>query len=409
MKKTTKIIALMLAVLTVFSAFSISGFAVATELDAGNSMSSAVKIPQFGVNYVSSLSSPEEEDWFKFTTESQDAYYKIEMINYSLPEGLHYFQNAQLLLCDKFGKEAGSFYGSFGDGYLSLKLENNTSYYIRVSHEQVNEKGNYEITVSVDYDVVPNEMENAATTQLDKLVANEMDGTSDIDWFKFVAPVSGNYVLTLDNCDIYTSSNSSERCMNVYLYDKLTQILASDYTNYDSKAELSVSLEKGETYYIKVYMGASAAATVGKYTFIIDSPLETVVNLESITVQNLPSKTTYYVGDSFVKNGLVVKAKYSDGTSATVTEYTLSGYDSLSAGSKVITVSYTENGITKRTSFTVDVLAQQTDDPVPEGGNGETGEDDNDSSGFLSIITEVFMSTLDFFMMIIELLTSLLS
>lgn len=412
MKKTTKIIALLLAISTVISIFTIGGFAVATELDAGGSMGMATNVPQFGVNYVSSLSSPEEEDWFKFTTKSQDAYYKVEMINYSLPEGLHYFQNAYLFLCDKNGKEIGAFHGSYGDGSLSLKLENNTTYYIRVTHEQVSEKGNYEITVSVDYDVVPNEMENAAITQLDKLVASEMDGTSDIDWFKFVAPVSGSYTLTLDNCDIVTNSNSDSRCMNVYLYDKWSQILSSDYTNYDSKAVVTALLEKDETYYVKIYMGGSAAATIGKYTFVIDSPLETSINLEKIIIQSLPTKTIYYVGESFEKNGLVVKAEYSDGTSATVTNYTLSGFDSSVAGTKTVTVSYTENGITKSASFTVNVMSS-SEDPEPAPGhqeeNDKSDEDTADNSGILSMLTNAFNSVLDFFIWLINLLTNMLS
>lgn len=411
MKKTTKVIALMLAVLTVISAFSVSGFAVATPIEAGNNMATAVTVPEFGVQYVGSLSSSNKEDWYKFTTFSDDAYYRMDLLNYNLPTGNAYYKNINVNVYDVNNKEISSLIAWNGSGFLSVKLENNTIYYIRVTHEQANEKGNYEITVSVDYDVVPNEMENAVTTQLDKLVSSEMDGTGDIDWFKFTAPVSGNYTLTLNNCDITTTSNSSERCMNVYLYDKWLQTLSSDYTNNDSDAELSATLEEGETYYVKVYMGGSAATTIGKYTFIVDSPLEEAVELESVTINSLPSKTTYYVGESFEKNGLIIKANYSDGTSETVTNYTLSGFNSSSEGSNIITVSYTENGVTKNASFTVDIVAQQADDPdsAPEDGNGESDEDNGDDSGFFAIIAEAFMSILDFFMLIIGLFTSLLS
>lgn len=411
MKRMKKTIALIIAFLIAVSSFAVSSFAVATELEAGNSMSSAVEIPQYDVNYVSSLSSTQEQDWFKFTTESEDAYYKIEMINYSLPEGLHYYQNALLFLCDKNGKEIGSFYGSYGDGSLSLKLENNTTYYIRVTHERISEKGNYEITLSVNYDEAPNDMEKAITTQLDKLVVSEMDGTADVDWFKFTAPVSGEYTLTVNNCDITTDSNSESRCMIVYLYDKWSQTLSSDFTQYDSNAELTATLEKGETYYVKVYMGLSATGTTGQYTFIIDSPVEASVNLEKIAVQTLPSKTTYYVGESFDKNGLTVKATYSNGTTAIISNYVLSGFNSSSSGSKVITVSYTENGITKTASFTVSVIVEEQEEPDPEPGNeddnlGEEGENDG---GFLDTIANIFMSILDFFIGIIEVLTNLLS
>ncbi|MBR5562563.1 MAG: bacterial Ig-like domain-containing protein [Clostridia bacterium] len=83
------------------------------------------------------------------------------------------------------------------------------------------------------------------------------------------------------------------------------------------------------------------------------------VELASIAYVTLPSKTTYKVGEGFNYNGLTVSAKYSDGSTKLINNYTLSGFDSSTAGVKTVTVSYTENGITKTCTFSVTVLAEK--------------------------------------------------
>ncbi len=54
-----------------------------------------------------------------------------------------------------------------------------------------------------------------------------------------------------------------------------------------------------------------------------------------------PTKTSYTIGDKLDTTGLAVTAKYSDGSSKPVsTGYTLSGFDSSTAGTKTVTVTY---------------------------------------------------------------------
>lgn len=77
--------------------------------------------------------------------------------------------------------------------------------------------------------------------------------------------------------------------------------------------------------------------------------------LDSIIITKEPAKTSYYEGDAFSSDGLVVSAKYENGTEAIVSDkVTLEGYSS-SIGTHTITVSYSEDGITKSASFTVKV------------------------------------------------------
>ena len=72
-----------------------------------------------------------------------------------------------------------------------------------------------------------------------------------------------------------------------------------------------------------------------------------------------PSKTTYYKGDSLSLDGLKVTATFTSGATEEVTSLCTSdpasGYVFSSFGSVSVVISYTENGITKTTSFTVTV------------------------------------------------------
>ncbi len=76
--------------------------------------------------------------------------------------------------------------------------------------------------------------------------------------------------------------------------------------------------------------------------------------VSSLTVKN--DITTYYVDDEFNKSGLIVTANYSDGSSATVSDYELSGFDSKTTGTKTITVSYKG----KSTTFQITVKENNT-------------------------------------------------
>jgi len=94
--------------------------------------------------------------------------------------------------------------------------------------------------------------------------------------------------------------------------------------------------------------------------------------LTSIAVTTPPIKTSYNVGETPLSTtGMVVTATYSDGTKAPVTDYTTSGFDSTTAGTKTITVTYQG----KTTSFTVtvsDIPVVGTPTATPAGGTPVT-------------------------------------
>lgn len=92
----------------------------------------------------------------------------------------------------------------------------------------------------------------------------------------------------------------------------------------------------------------------------------------------MPAKTHYAVGDAFDPTGLVLSAAYSDGHTEDVTDTSameFSGFDSTSAGTRTITVSWQG----QQTSFVVEI------DPVSDHGSdsdgGQSGEERPTESG----------------------------
>ena len=62
--------------------------------------------------------------------------------------------------------------------------------------------------------------------------------------------------------------------------------------------------------------------------------------ITGITVTSRPSKLSYAYGEALDTAGLAVSAVYNDGTTKTVTGYTLSGYSASVSGSQYVTVTY---------------------------------------------------------------------
>ncbi|MCM1368588.1 MAG: InlB B-repeat-containing protein [Roseburia sp.] len=80
--------------------------------------------------------------------------------------------------------------------------------------------------------------------------------------------------------------------------------------------------------------------------------------LTEIVLTSLPTKLEYRIGEQFSADGLVVTAKYSDGSSSVVasSQYTVTVVDTTTSGVKTITV--THSGKTK--TFDITVLARYT-------------------------------------------------
>lgn len=104
-------------------------------------------------------------------------------------------------------------------------------------------------------------------------------------------------------------------------------------------------------------VASTALSTHTKATQTNDTTVKnSVPTVTSLNIVSKPSKTSYYAGDKFSSSGLKVNAIYSDGTSKDVTSsVTVSMPDMYRSGSQTISVTYTENGIIKDTSFSISI------------------------------------------------------
>lgn len=241
-------------------------------------------------------------------------------------------------------------------------------------------------------DGINNSIDTASAISLNKDYKGQIALIDNKDFYKFTLSSASKVTVDL---------NGKLNAVDLYIYDsegkevwKEVYITASNSTG-EVVCSKEVSLAAG-TYYFGVIKDYTYT---GNYVFSLSingaviTPPDTPAagkTLSSVSVTTLPVKTEYLIGEAFDSNGMVVKASYTDGTSAAVTNYTVSGFDSSSAGDVNVNISYTENGVTKTASFTVTVI-EETDD-----------------GGFsFDFITDIFASIADFFAMIIDIILQL--
>ena len=71
------------------------------------------------------------------------------------------------------------------------------------------------------------------------------------------------------------------------------------------------------------------------------------VSLSEIQITNPPKKVKYTTGEKFDTTGMIVTAKYTDGTKKEVSTYKVTNGNSLQLGQESVTISYTQDNITK--------------------------------------------------------------
>lgn len=115
-------------------------------------------------------------------------------------------------------------------------------------------------------------------------------------------------------------------------------------TNKNEKISATISATCGFTSVLVKYSTISAPSS----------------NLTDITLDVSNVKKEFNVNDTFNYDGLIVNANYSDGTSKVVTPTSVSSPNMAVAGSKTITVTYEENGISKTASYIIVVITKET-------------------------------------------------
>lgn len=81
--------------------------------------------------------------------------------------------------------------------------------------------------------------------------------------------------------------------------------------------------------------------------YAIWTEAETETYITDISIYSLPSKTTYVVSDPFDSTGLILAARYSDASIRQIDHgFSCTGFDSVTAGTKTITVTYAGFSVT---------------------------------------------------------------
>ena len=190
--------------------------------------------------------------------------------------------------------------------------------------------------ISVDYSF---ELEAGKTYDVEVCVGNHWGNSSDVDVYANSADADSRTLIA----------------ENVQIASGGTRVAAMDNVPVSADGFLTVNVEKDKI---------SGSTVNVNYIIIREHQDETAAALDKLEIIP-PVKTEYEIGDNFSSDGMIVRAVYSDGSSRVLTygSYTVSGFDSSEAGTKYITVSYTEGEITETAQFEVTVK-EDTDKPV---------------------------------------------
>lgn len=161
------------------------------------------------------------------------------------------------------------------------------------------------------------------------------------------APVSGPYPTSLT----LSGQTTSYHVNDTFSFDGTCTANYSDGTS-ATVTPTSVSTPDMTTAGIKT---VTVTYTEGSTT--VTATYDITVSTVSLTSITLSGQTTsYYVGDTFTFTGTCT-AHYDDTSSLVVNPTSVSSPDMTTAGSKTITVSYTEGGITETATYTITVTA----------------------------------------------------
>lgn len=111
-------------------------------------------------------------------------------------------------------------------------------------------------------------------------------------------------------------------------------------------------LTAGTTEVVITYVEAGVTVTTSV-------AIEVVVECIGINVTTQPTKTQYYIGDTFSPAGMIVAATYTDGTVKAVTNYTYPT-TALTKDVSTIAITYVEDGTTFTTNVIISVIAKYT-------------------------------------------------
>lgn len=117
--------------------------------------------------------------------------------------------------------------------------------------------------------------------------------------------------------------------------------------------------------------GTSGNRRISEIHVVYDPDSTTTKELLSISLSG-SHPTSFNVGEAFSYEGLVVTAHYNDGSEDTVTPASVTGANTSVTGEQEVTVSYTENEVSKTATYSINVIETVTVDSIALSGSYKT-------------------------------------
>lgn len=139
-------------------------------------------------------------------------------------------------------------------------------------------------------------------------------------------------------------------------FDKSGMTIKANYNNKTSKILDSSSysitngndLKEGQTYVTITYEDKS-----------INQPITVEKNsVTELKIKTPPTKTNYKEGQNFDKSGMIIEAKYKNGTTKEITDYKIENGNNLKANQTYVTISYGDKTINQAITVTPNALIE---------------------------------------------------
>lgn len=200
-------------------------------------------------------------------------------------------------------------------------------------------------------------------------------------------PMTGAYQFTMPDGEVTITANVTstvqtqkivyqvyDTSYNVLNYNDVIDSSSTLPTNAPENSDVSFNIvtKSGYTFQYVCEVNDEDAIMTPSFTYHMGTqPLEftIVVSIDPVTPATLSSialsgqSTTYEVNETFSFDGTVT-ASYSDCSSKTVTPTSVSTPDMSTAGSKTVTVSYTEGEETRTASYTITVTEKHEESSI---------------------------------------------
>ena len=227
-----------------------------------------------------------------------------------------------------------------------------------------------------DWEYVPNTDKKSIVAEFSNNTTNEKLTVKDLVGNSATATININNIdKTAPTATITTDKetyNAGETAVITATFDKAIQDSTPkiSITGVSTLAETSMT-KKTDKVYTYNYVVPNKS---GKQTITISGACDTVgnimeadstkafniaVTLNSIKVTTSPNKTKYIETQNFDPTGMKVTATYNDGTEKEVTGYTVTDGNDLAVGKNSVTISYTENGVTKTVTQAIKVVDKE--------------------------------------------------